>query len=201
LFRSRSDGNVAAMRPLAATTIALALTASLCGGATFAQAPATPQPPLQPPLVSPLTVYPKTEAPKIVRSYPAAGQALSAGVLVLSVTFDQPMLKTGFDFAASAGGEAPRCLKTPRLLNDTKTFVLLCTTEPKKAYTLAFNARPQGGFENVAEHRADPATLAFSTTDGDGPRDIQSAMKAASLTPLDMPIQDTPEHPPETPKP
>jgi hypothetical protein len=111
------------------------------------------------------------------------------------------MLKTGFDLTAAAGGEAPHCLKTPRLLNDTKTFVLLCTTEPKKAYTLAFNAKPQGGFENVAEHRADPATLAFSTTDGDGPRDIQSAMKAANLTPLDMPIQDMPEHPPEKPQP
>ena len=179
----------------------LALIASLCGGAALAQAPAKAPPPLQPPPVSPLTVFPKTDAPKIVRSYPAAGQALSAGVLVLSVTFDQPMLKTGFDVGTATGGEAPRCLKTPRLLNDGKTFVLLCTTAPHKAYALSFNARPQGGFANVAEHRAEPSTLAFSTTDGKGPDNIREAMKAANLTDLDMPIQDTPDRRDETPRP
>lgn len=171
----------------------LVLIAGLWSGAALA---APPAPPLLPPKdVSPVTVFPATVAPKIVHSFPAAGQALSAGVTVLSVTFDQPMLKTGFDFGPATGGEAPACLKTPRLLNDNKTFVLLCTTDPHKAYAIAFNARPQGGFENVAEHRAEPATLAFSTTDGDGPRDIHAAMKAASLTDLDMPIQDTPDHP------
>ena len=101
--------------------------------------------------------------------------------------------ETGFDLGPASGGEAPPCLKTPRLLNDNKTFVLLCTTDPHKSYAIAINARPQGGFENVAEHRAEPATLAFSTTDGDGPRDIHEAMKVASLTDLDMPIQDSPD--------
>ncbi len=118
---------------------------------------------------------------------------MSAGVLVLSVTFDQPMLKTGFDFGPAAGGETPHCLKTPRLLDDNKTFVLLCTTDPHKSYALTFNAKPEGGFENVAEHRAEPSTLAFSTTDGNGPRDIHAAMKAASLRDIDMPIQESPE--------
>lgn len=167
--------------------------------AVLAAAPALAAPPaaapaLPPHDVSPVTVFPKTDAPKLVRSYPAAGQALSAGILVMSVTFDQPMLKTGFDFGAAAGGETPHCLKTPRLLDDNKTFVLLCTTEPHKAYAMTLNARPQGGFENVAEHRADPATLAFTTTDGNGPNDIHEAMKAASLRDIDMPIQDMPDH-------
>ncbi|MFI4966321.1 MAG: hypothetical protein ACHP9T_13255 [Caulobacterales bacterium] len=170
--------------------IPLAMIAGFWTGAALA-APATPPP--APNVVSPVTVFGKTEAPKIVRSYPAAGQAMSAGVLVLSVTFDQPMLKTGFDFGPAPGGEPPHCLKTPRLLNDNKTFVLLCTTEPHKAYALSFNARPQGGFENVAEHRAEPAILAFSTTDGDGPNDIHAAMKAANLRDIDMPIEDTPD--------
>lgn len=169
---------------------------AVIAGLWSAAAAAAPPPPAQPSpnVVAPVTVYSRTEAPKIVRSYPAAGQALPAGVLVLSVTFDQPMLKTGFDVAAGPGGEAPPCLKTPRLLDDNKTFVLLCTTEPHKSYVLAFNAKPQGGFENVAEHRAEPATLAFSTTDGDGPNDIRDAMKAASLRDVDMPIQDMPDH-------
>jgi len=173
--------------------VPLALIMSTLCGAALAAPPAAPAP--SPPAkdVSPVTVYPATAAPKIVRSFPAAGQTLSAGVTVLSVTFDQPMLKSGFDFGAAPGGEAPRCLKTPRLLDDNKTFVLLCTTEPHKTYAISFNARPQGGFANVAEHRAEPATLAFSTTDGDGPADIHAAMKAANLREIDMPIQDTPD--------
>lgn len=144
-----------------------------------------------------MTVYPVTAPPKIVRSFPAAGQAVAAGVTVLAVTFDQPMLKTGFDLGAAPGGEAPSCLKTPRLLDDNKTFVLLCTTDPKKTYAIAINAKPRGGFANVAENRAEPATLKFSTTDADGPRDIHAAMKAANLRDLDMPIQRSPDRPGE----
>ena len=161
----------------------LALAAGLSSGAALAAPPAPVIP--SPNVVSSVTVYAKTEAPKIVKSYPAAGQAMPAGVLVMSVTFDQPMLKTGFDFGPATGGEPPHCLKTPRLLDDAKTFVLLCTTEPRKTYALTFNARPEGGFENVAEHRAEPATLAFSTTDGDGPGNIRDAMKAANLRMLE----------------
>ena len=87
----------------------------------------------------------------------------------------------------------PHCLKTPRLLDDSKTFVLLCTTAPHTAYALSFNARPQGGFANVAEHRAEASTLSFTTTNGDGPGDIHAAMKAANLRDIDMPIQDMPD--------
>ena len=148
---------------------AFALTACLLSGTALAAppAPVTPAPVTPSPnVVSPVTVYPRTDAPKVVKSYPAAGQAMSAGVLVMSVTFDQPMLKTGFDFGPAAGGEPPRCLKTPRLLDDNKTFVLLCTTQPHRSYAVTFNAKPKGGFTNVADHRAAPATLAFSTTDG-----------------------------------
>ncbi|HZZ67835.1 MAG TPA: hypothetical protein VFE18_06660 [Phenylobacterium sp.] len=188
------------MRP-----IVLALTAGLLSVPALAAPPPatapaqTPAPPVKE--VSPVTVYPATAAPKLVKSYPAAGQSLSAGILVLTVTFDQPMLSTGFDFGAAPGSPTLPCVKTPRLLDDKKTFVLLCTSEPGQAYNLTFNATPQGGFENVAEHRAEPATLAFKTTDGNGPNNIHEAMKAASLRDLDMPIEDTPNLPPEKPNP
>jgi hypothetical protein len=152
--------------------------------------------------VSPVTVYPKTESPKITATYPAVGQAVAPGVLILTVTFDQKMLQAGFDFGPAAGGETPQCLKTPRLLDDGKTFVLLCTTTSNQAYALSFNAAPQGGFANVAEHRADEATLAFTTNNADGPRTIADALKAAKLQNIDMPIQDTPGLPaaPATPQ-
>jgi hypothetical protein len=163
--------------------------------APVAPIPAAPTPPAPTKEVSPVTVFPATAAPKIVRSFPAAGQALQAGVTVMSVTFDQPMLKTGFDFGPAPGGEAPPCLKTPRLLDDNKTFVLLCTTDPHKSYALVFNAKPEGGFANVAEHRAEPMTLAFSTTDADGPRDVKTAMKVSGLRAIDLPIENDPDRP------
>jgi hypothetical protein len=193
LFPSFLGGSVAAMRNLV-----FALTGALFATSALGQpaAPAKPAPGLPGHEVSPVTVSPPTAAPKIVKSYPAAGQALQAGILVLTVTFDQPMVKTGFDFGWAAGSPKLACLKTPRLLDDNKTFVLLCTSEPRKAYNLTFNAQAQGGFENVAEHRAEPATLSFTTTDGDGAEDIHQAMKNASMRPIDLPIQDTPDLPP-----
>ncbi len=171
---------------------AIALTTGLWSGAALA-APPPGLPSLPPKEVSGITVYGKTDPPKVTATYPAAGQAMSAGGLILTVTFDQKMLGRSFDIGPGAGGEMPNCLKTPRLLDDGKTFVLLCTTEPHKAYALAFNAGPQGGFANVAEHRAEPSTLAFTTTDGDGPRSISEALKVQNLRPVDMPIQTDPD--------
>jgi hypothetical protein len=169
-----------------------ALIAGLCCGAALA-APRAALPPQPPKEVSGLTVYARTDPPKVTATYPAAGQALPPGVLILTVTFDQRMLEAGFDIGSAAGGEMPHCLKTPRLLEDGKTFVLLCTIEPRKTYALAFNAKPQGGFANVAEHRAEPSTLTFTTTDGDGPRSIGEALKAQNLRTVDMPIQVDPD--------
>lgn len=173
-------------------TAALVLVFGLIGGAALAAPPAglPPQPPKE---VSGITVYGKTDPPKVAATYPAAGQAMSAGVLILTVTFDQKMLDHSFDIGPGAGGEMPNCLKTPRLLDDGKTFVLLCTTDPHKTYALAFNAGPQGGFANIAEHRAEPSTLAFTTTDGDGPRSIPEALKTENLRTIDMPIQTDPD--------
>jgi len=175
-------------------TLALFVAAFLWGGAALAASPPAPiaVPPQPPHEVSGVTVYAKTDPPKVTATYPAAGQALQAGVTILTVTFDQKMQPQGFDFSAGAGGEMPHCLKTPRLLADEKTFALLCTTDPHKTYALAFNAKPAGGFVNVADHRADPATLSFTTTDGDGPRSIGDALKAQNLPNIDMPIQVDP---------
>jgi hypothetical protein len=155
---------------------------------------APPPPPILPPHeVAGVTVAPPTAAPKLVASYPAEGQAVTPGVLVLKLTFDQAMTKSGFDIAAAPGAQAPDCVKTPRLLNDGKTFVLLCSTRRGQHYGLSFNAEPEGGFQNTAEHRAAPATLGFSTTMDEPIRSLPEAMKAQHLTVLENPIEELPE--------
>jgi hypothetical protein len=159
-------------------------------------APATlARPPTE---VSPLTVYPPTAPPNLVASYPAAGGAVAPGVVVLKLTFDQKMLPTGFDLAPVAGGaEPPPCLKTPRLLDDGRTFVLLCTLRAGKSYALALNAGPPTearnfGFANAYERRAIPASLAFTTTRDEPIRTLDDAMKRQGLTALEVPVQEDP---------
>ena len=175
---------------LSAAAVVWSSAASAAPPPAAATPPAAPaQPPHE---VSGVTVFGKTDPPKVTATFPAAGQALQAGVLILTITFDQKMQPQGFDLSAGAGGEMPNCLKTPRLLADGKTFALLCTTDPHKTYALAFNARAEGGFVNIADHRADPATLTFTTTDADGPRSIGEALKAQNLPNIDMPIQVDP---------
>ena len=141
-----------------------------------------------PNVVAPLTVSPRGDPPKIVTSFPAAGETIAPGALVMRITFDQPMDEHGFAFAPAQNAPTPDCLKTPRLLNDEKTFVLLCTTRPNTGYVFAFNAAPQGGFENIGGVRAAPSTLSFSTNGEQGPDNLDDALKAAKLTRDDVPI-------------
>ena len=156
---------------------------------------AAPAPPAN--TVSAVTVF--VSPPKVTATWPAAGQTVAGGVIVLSVKFNEPMLASRFDIAPAPGSPALDCLKTPRLLNDGQTFVLLCTAAAKTTYAVAFNAgtptgdgKPATGFANIGEQRAEPATLTFTTNDADGPRNLAQAMKAAGLGELDSPIQDSP---------
>ena len=176
--------------PLAASLLCAVL--GLVWGPTAAAPVAPDIAALPPKTVTPLTVYPRSDPPKIVSSFPAAGQVIAPGTLVMRITFDQKMDEHGFAFSAASGGRMPDCLKTPRLLHDDKTFVLLCVTAAGASYAMAFNAQPAGGFENIAGARAAPAQLAFATDDRDGPRDLGAALKAAGLTEADMPIATQP---------
>lgn len=160
--------------------------------ASSALAAPPPEAAIPPKTVAPVTVMPRTDPPKIASSFPAAGQVVAAGVLILHITFDQKMDERGFAFAAASGGAMPKCLSTPRLLNDEKTFVLLCTTVPSSSYSLAFNAAPRGGFANIGGTRAAPAALAFSTSGEMGPRNLDDALKVANLTAQDVPIAVAP---------
>lgn len=180
--------------------IPLVLTLGLAAGPGLAQ---TAKPPREEPTpVSPITVMPPTAKPKVVATWPAAGQAIAPGVLVLKVVFDQQMTPRDFDYGPSAAGETPECLKTPRLLNDDKTFVLLCRTLPGKTYAVSLNKNmgnknpatgPAGAFSNLAENRAEPAELTFSTlTTGDPVGKLRDAIKAAGLGDLDVPVEEAP---------
>ncbi|HWU12470.1 MAG TPA: hypothetical protein VN157_00500, partial [Caulobacter sp.] len=158
-------------------------------------AQATKPPAETPTPVSPVTVMPPTQRPKVVATWPANGQSVAPGVLVLKVVFDQQMTPRDFDYGLGTGGDKLNCLKTPRLLNDNKTFVLLCTTLPGKTYAVALNPDTLGGraFTNVAENRAEPGALTFTTETGEPVTKLRDAIKAAGLGDLDMPVEEAPD--------
>ncbi|EJL34222.1 hypothetical protein PMI01_01749 [Caulobacter sp. AP07] len=170
----------------------LALT--LVAGPGLAQ---TAKPREEPTPVSPVTVMPPTQKPKVTATWPAAGEAVAPGVLVLKVVFDQQMAPRDFSYGPGAGGETPECLKTPRLLNDARTFVLLCRTLPGKTYAVSLNKAPSagaaaGGFANLAENRAEPSELSFTTLASDPVTKLRDAIKAAGLGDIDMPVEEAP---------
>jgi len=171
----------------------LALLLGLAAGPALAQ---TARPPVDAPTpVSPVTVMPPTQKPKVVATWPAGGETITPGVLVLKVVFDQQMTPRDFAYGLGADGDKLNCLKTPRLLNDNKTFVLLCTTLPGKTYAIALNPDTPGGpaFSNLAENRAEPSTLTFTTGTGEPVTTLRDALKAAGLSGLDMPVEEAPD--------
>ncbi|MBO9707818.1 MAG: hypothetical protein J7521_06375 [Caulobacter sp.] len=170
------------------------------GSIAPAQTPSQASPPAgkpeAPTPVSPVTVMPATAKPKVISTWPAAGATIAPGVLVLKVVFDQQMLPRDFAYSPGGAGETPECLKTPRLLNDNKTFVLLCRVLPGKSYSIAFNKvvsqTEGGGFANVASNRAEPGDLAFSTSSADPVTNLRDAISAAGLTSIDAPVEEAP---------
>jgi hypothetical protein len=179
-----------------APLLAPLLVLSLCLVARPLLAQTTKPPVVEPPTpVSPVTVMPPTMKPKVVTTWPANGQAIAPGVLVLKVLFDQQMTPRDFAYGLGAGSDKLTCLKTPRLLNDNKTFVLLCTTLPGKTYAIALNPEAPNGpaFSNLAENRAEPSALTFTTGTGEPVTKLRDAIKAAGLGDLDMPVEEAPD--------
>jgi hypothetical protein len=167
----------------------------LLAGALAGVAHAQVRPQDEPTPVSPVTVMPPTLPPKVVSSYPAEGQAIAPGVLVLKVAFDQKMASGGFNYAAAPDGAQPECVKTPRLLADQKTFVLLCRVMSNRTYKVAFNAQRPGGFANQAENPAESHVLTFQVVKGEPVTTVPRAMVAAGLKIDETPIEDDPARP------
>lgn len=142
--------------------------------------------------VSPVLILPPTQPPNLVATYPAQDQTVAPGVLILKAAFDQQMSPSAWNYAPAPGAEPMDCVKTPRLLSDQKTFVLLCRVLADRTYGVTFNAQRAGGFANLGENPAHTATLTFKVGAGDPVTTMRRAMEAAKLAPDQMPVQDAP---------
>jgi hypothetical protein len=130
-----------------------------------------------------------TPPPAVVATYPAKDATVAPGVLVLTVTFDQHMQADSWSYAPLNGADDPKCLVTPRLLNDDKTFVLLCQVDGNKSYGVGLNEAPGKAFTDRGGRKPAPVELRFKTSAAEPLRSIKTAMTAAGLKDLDVPIE------------
>lgn len=130
-------------------------------------------------------VVPAGPGPKVASSYPADGASVGAGVLVVKITFDQPMKASAWSYGRAEGAAFPSCLADPRLLADQRTFVLLCTVAQQGAFAMEINSAP--AFASEQDRAARRTLLRFSTTD-QVTRDMHEALANAGLTDADEPV-------------
>ena len=139
---------------------------------------------------STVTVTASRVVPQVQSTFPATDAKVAPGLLVLRVTYDTRMRPEGWSYAREAGTEYPDCAKSPRLLDDKRSFVLICRTLPGKRYAVWFNRPPLDDFTSLGRRPATPFELKFTTTDDDPVRTLTEAMKAdPALSALGNPVE------------
>jgi hypothetical protein len=108
--------------------------------------------------------------PRVVSTFPANGAVVRPGVLVLRVTFDQPMSCKGF-FGAAAQARSPCPTDTQYwvLSFDRRTIRTFCRTELNSHYGVRISDQSGGDgsratFISLAGKRLAPYVLTFDTS-------------------------------------
>jgi hypothetical protein len=128
--------------------------------------------------VSGVTVTISRDIPKVVSTYPAAGASVAPGILIIRITYDTRMQGQSWSYVTSRDGDYPECAASPRLLDDHKSFALICRTLPKKTYALWFNHGDYENFTSVSHRAAAAYELKFTTSDADPVWTLEDAIKA-----------------------
>jgi hypothetical protein len=128
--------------------------------------------------VSGVTVTISREIPKVVSTYPGQGASIAPGILIIRISYDTRMQGQSWSYVSSRDGEYPECAASPRLLDDHKSFALICRTLPKKTYALWFNHGDYQNFTSVSHRPAAAYELKFTTSDADPVWTLEDAIKA-----------------------
>jgi hypothetical protein len=128
--------------------------------------------------VSGVTVTISREIPKAVGTYPAQGASIAPGILIIRISYDTRMQGQSWSYVTSRDGEYPECAASPRLLDDHKSFALICRTLPNKTYALWFNHGDYQNFTSMSHRPAAAYELKFTTSDADPVWTLEDAIKA-----------------------
>lgn len=131
---------------------------------------------------------PRADRPKVVDVFPARGAVVRPGLLMVRVTFDQPMTCEGrFDPVPSLPDPCPGATREMLLSYDRRTVRTVCVVEPGTKYGFSLGQDPTAPtFIGLAGLPAAPATVSFSTADGPLVTDVCQAMAQDAVTAADL---------------
>lgn len=116
-------------------------------------------------------------APKIVSVYPAEGQVVRPGFLVVRITFDRPMACSGFlTKLVKTANPCPPEQQTFIWTFDHKTIRTLCLTRPRQNYGVAIGGGCALPFVSLDGQWAQPLAVRFSTSAGAAVTSVQGAL-------------------------
>lgn len=105
-------------------------------------------------------------APQVVDIYPRPGETVPAGLVVVRITFDQPMSRCSYSMTTLPKLAFPDQLPTrPRITADLKTFLLPAWTQPNQDYLLTVNGPPFVFFKNIFGQAAKSRPVLFKTSE------------------------------------
>ena len=116
---------------------------------------------------SPMAPSGKWDArPRVVSTFPAKGDVVRPGLLIVRVTFDQKMVCDG-GFNPSPPLDYPDGPNPPRMLlsSDRRTIRTICYVRPNGHYGAVINPQtPYGPFKNLAGVPAEEYAFDFTTS-------------------------------------
>ena len=120
----------------------------------------------------------RAERPRVVSSFPARGAEVRPGLLVVRVTFDQPMACAGaFDAAPPLPNPCPGAARQMLLSYDRRTVRTVCAVEPGVRYGLSLGQDPNAEtFLGLAGLPAAPSKILFTTTTGPAVSEVCEAL-------------------------
>jgi hypothetical protein len=128
---------------------------------------------------------PDIPPPKIVSTFPAPGDVVRPGLLVVRLTFDRPMSCDGFLFSDPTYDVAcPRVLQDMLLSLDRRTIRTICHVPPVTAFSLWVNGNPASGlrpnlknqFISLAGWPAEPKRITFLSSNDKPARTLRDAL-------------------------
>jgi len=116
--------------------------------------------------------------PVVVSTYPAQGQKVRPGLVVVRVTFDRPVACAGgFSNDPPLVNPCPDRVQHMVLSFDRRTVRTVCLLDRDKAYGLRLNKEPGNGFRTVDGAVGEEFDLRFSTTLEDPTTDVCEAVR------------------------
>jgi hypothetical protein len=110
----------------------------------------------------------RAERPKVVSSYPAKGAVVRPGLLIVRVTFDQPMTCDGFLLRdPPRQSPCPQASQEMLLSYDRRTVRTVCVVQPGAEYGLSLSQDPNGkSFVGLSGLPSLPYRVDFATSEG-----------------------------------